>query len=123
VIAWLPLAKRFVSFDCCFPRLTRGPISFVSPKEKGERKGDPGVPVDLRLRRKSTSLRCSSCRAAAELARLRRAQTVLAEFPGPPVLLGGPQGREKQTDRSLSAMWLEPNDLGGSRLRSVFRAP
>ncbi|MDP1635519.1 MAG: hypothetical protein Q8L69_12665, partial [Gallionellaceae bacterium] len=56
----------------------RGPpggklLSFASPKESNQRKGDPGAPP---LR---GTLRCSTGQAAAELA--LRAQTVLAEIP------------------------------------------
>jgi hypothetical protein len=48
-------------------------LSFASPKESSQRKGDPGLPP---LR---GPLRCSTGQAAAELA--LRAQTVLAEIP------------------------------------------
>jgi len=48
-------------------------LSFASPKESDQRKGDPGLPP---LR---GALRCSTGQAAAELA--LRAQTVLAEIP------------------------------------------
>jgi hypothetical protein len=48
-------------------------LSFASPKERNQRKGDPSLPP---LR---GSLRCSNGQAAAELA--LRAQTVLADYP------------------------------------------
>ena len=48
-------------------------LSFASPKESNQRKGDPGLPP---LR---GDLRCSTGQAATELA--LRAQTVLADNP------------------------------------------
>jgi len=53
-------------------------------RKSNQKEGDPGLPP---LR---GSLRCSTGQAAAELA--LRAQTVLAEPPDQPPLLGGAQG-------------------------------
>ena len=69
-------------------------LSLARPSESNQREGRPGEPSP-----DGDSLRYSTSRAAVELAlemnkhaERARAQTVLAEFPGPPVLLGGSQG-------------------------------
>ena len=67
-------------------------------RQRGQKKvtQEKAAPVSRRF---VVSLRYSTSRAAVELAlemkehgERARAQTVLAEFPGPPVLLGGSQG-------------------------------
>jgi hypothetical protein len=62
-------------------------LSFASPKESNQRKGDPGAPP---LR---GSLRCSTGQAAAELATLKQSSP---KSPDQPALLGGVQGKEKR---------------------------
>ncbi len=66
-----------------------GILSFASPKESSQRKGDP----NLRGRLTPTPLRYSPPAGAAELG--LRPQTVLALFPPAAALLGAPHGDPK----------------------------
>lgn len=82
----------------CVPPLTGGLLSFASPKESSQRKGDPTPPPG----RWPGSLRCSTGRAAAELASAGLRQSSPTS-PGPSPLLGGAEGRELQNRREPEA--------------------
>ena len=75
--------------------LLAGVLSFASPKESSQRKGDPKVGAGF-----AGPLRYSESRAAAELG--LRPQTVLADCPRPSCvaqrLPRGPQRRRRSTD-------------------------
>ena len=59
----------------CFPRLTRGLLSFVSPKESSERKGDPGSAVGC------ADFPALLVKPGGCATRGYAPQTVLADFP------------------------------------------
>jgi hypothetical protein len=75
----------------------RGSYFFLLAQEKANQK--EGHPLYRPQKYAGGSLRCSPCRAAAELA--LRAQTVLADYPGMAALLGGTaRGPKKQVNTS-----------------------
>jgi hypothetical protein len=88
--AWLPFLRRW------FPPLTGVFLSFASPKESKQRKGDPGsVPA--------APVPCASRRWRGLRNSGLRPQTVLALCPPAPALLGTSQGARKASRRERSA--------------------
>ncbi len=74
----------------CFPRCGAGVLSFASPKESSQRKGDPRVGA-----RCAGPLRYSVGRAAAQLGAAPLKQCS-PKAPGQPALLSASQGEEKR---------------------------
>jgi hypothetical protein len=90
-------------------------------KKRNQKKATPTVPVALR----ATTLRCSSERAAAELAhatwRLRSLRHPRRTTPVPPALLGGTNGASPQAPSGVPFLLVDPpSNVWG---RDLFGAP
>ena len=120
IVGWATCCPRVCGIENRRGRPGGRLLSLVRPRESNQRDGRPGSPVFR------TSLCCSPCRAAAELALAVARQGLRQSSPTSPdtaALLGGSQGEAKPSRWSWHRMFMQRCALSAPANRQSLLQP